>query len=52
MDRSFEECYNGKGATVWNAAGPIQKNGQRSISLAKLHKLNDEQNDTDRIQRT
>ena len=50
-DGSFEECYNGTGAVVWNSAGPMQKNGQRSISLAKLIKLNREQKDSDRIQR-
>ena len=50
-DGSFEECYNGKGAAVWQAAGPMQKNGQRIISLAKLSRLNSEQNDNDRIQR-
>ena len=42
---------NRTGAGVWNAAGPMQKNGQRSISLAKLIKLNSEQKDSDRIQR-
>ena len=50
-DGSFKECYNGRGRDVWNAAGLIQKNGQRSISLAKLSKLNDNQEETDRIQR-
>ena len=50
-DGSFEEYYNGKGAAVWQAAGPMQKNGQRIISLAKLSRLNSEQNDNDRIQR-
>lgn len=48
-DGSFEECYNGKGSAVWNAAGPMKKNGQRSISLSKLSKLNSEQTDADRI---
>lgn len=50
-DGSFEEYYNGKGTAVWNAAGPMQKNGQRSISLAKLRRLNSEQTVSDRIQR-
>lgn len=50
-DGSFEECYNGKGSVVWNAAGSMQKNGQRSTFLAKLRKLNGEQSDSDRIQR-
>lgn len=51
-DGSFEEYYNGKGSVVWNAAGALQKNGQRSISLSKLRRLNSEQNRDDRIQRT
>lgn len=50
-DGSFEEYYNGKGSPAWNAAGAMQKNGQRSISLSKLRRLNDEQNESDRIQR-
>lgn len=35
-DGSYEEIYNGPGNLVWQAAGPMQKNGQRSISTAKL----------------
>jgi hypothetical protein len=31
-----EEIFNGPGSLVWNACGAKQKNGQRSISLAKL----------------
>lgn len=31
-----EIVYDGSGAPVWAAAGKVQKNGQRSISLAKL----------------
>ncbi len=50
-DGSFKECYNGKGSPVWNAAGAMQKNGQRSISLSKLRKLHDEQCPLDRITR-
>ena len=48
-DGSFEECYNGKGSPVWNAAGAMQKNGQRSISLSKLRTIHDEQCPSDRI---
>ena len=33
------EIYNGPGAAPWNAAGKLQKNGQRSIGLAKLQAL-------------
>lgn len=34
-----DEVYNGPGAAPWAAAGPVAKNGQRSISLAKLRRL-------------
>ena len=33
------EVYNGPGALAWNAAGKMQKTGQRPISLAKLSRL-------------
>lgn len=36
----FEEVYNGPGSMVWDAAGKPMKNGQRQISLSKLHELN------------
>ena len=38
-DGSYEEIYNGPGNVVWQAAGPMQKNGQRSISTAKLSNI-------------
>lgn len=31
--------YDGCGKAAWDAAGPVQKNGQRSISLARLQTL-------------
>lgn len=31
--------YNGPGGPVWAAAGAMQKNGQRPISLARLERL-------------
>jgi hypothetical protein len=31
--------YNGPGGPVWSAAGAMQKNGQRPISLARLERL-------------
>lgn len=31
--------YNGPGKCAWDACGPMQKNGQRSISLSKLGEL-------------
>ena len=33
------EVYNGPGASVWEAAGAMQRNGQRPISLSRLRKL-------------
>ncbi len=36
-----EVIYNGDGAPVWQAAGPMRKNGQRSISVKKLRKMSE-----------
>lgn len=33
------EVYNGPGAPAWAAAGRMQKNGQRSVAVAKLRSL-------------
>ena len=38
-DGSFEEIFNGPGEVAWNAAGRMQKNGQRPIGLSKLAQL-------------
>ena len=38
-DGNATEIYNGPGDRVWNAAGKMQPNGQRSVSLAKLRTL-------------
>ena len=38
-DGSWEEVYNGPGKPVWDNAGKMQKNGQRSISLGRLRGL-------------
>jgi hypothetical protein len=38
-DGSVREVFNGPGSLAWNAAGPMQKNGQRPISVSKLQKL-------------
>ena len=38
-DGTFSEEYNGPGKLAWEHCGKLQKNGQRSISLAKLRKL-------------
>lgn len=34
-----EVVYDGPGEPVWNACGPLQKNGQRTIRLSKLRAL-------------
>jgi hypothetical protein len=34
-----EEVYNGPGDLAWNAAGPMQRNGQRPIRLSTLRRL-------------
>ncbi|MCR9140138.1 MAG: hypothetical protein NXI27_29405 [Alphaproteobacteria bacterium] len=41
--------YNGPGARVWTAAGAMQKNGQRPISLSRLDRLAAEIPDHDRL---
>ena len=38
-DGKAAEVFNGPGAIVWSSCGPMQKNGQRSISLSSLRKL-------------
>lgn len=49
QDGSVSELYNGPGAPAWNAAGTMQKNGQRPISVRKLKMLADNVAITDRI---
>ena len=51
-DGTFSEEYNGPGKLAWEHCGKIQKNGQRSISLAKLRKLQAEVPDLVRLPRT
>jgi hypothetical protein len=34
-----EEIYNGPGRAPWTEAGPVAKNGQRTISVSKLRRL-------------
>ncbi|MBA4012643.1 MAG: hypothetical protein C0481_12310 [Phenylobacterium sp.] len=36
-----EIVFDGEGEAAWAAAGPIQKNGQRVVSLANLARLSD-----------
>ena len=50
-DGSWEEIYNGPGNLVWDAAGKMQKNGQRPISLNKLKVLMNSVNERDKIKR-
>ena len=38
-DGSWSEIYNGSGSRVWSNSGKMQKNGQRSVSIAKLKSL-------------
>ena len=35
-DGTFKEVFNGPGSVAWAAAGKMQKNGQRRISLSSL----------------
>lgn len=41
--------YNGPGLHAWNAAGSMQKNGQRPISLTKLSQLTAEVSASERL---
>ena len=41
--------YNGPGSPVWAAAGPMQKNGQRQIRIAKASSLNAQVSDRQRL---
>lgn len=50
-DGTFSEEYNGPGALVWERCGKMQKNGQRSISLAMLHQLQEKVSVSQRLQR-
>lgn len=38
-DGTFEEVYWGPGKAAWDAAGPIQKNGQRCVRLSRLREI-------------
>ena len=39
QDGTSQEIYNGAGEPAWRSAGPMQKNGQRSIGLRRLRDL-------------
>ena len=53
LDRKggFREAYNGPGDAAWAAAGPMQKNGQRSISISRLARLMKEVTAGERLSR-
>ena len=36
----ISEIYNGPGSEPWRLAGPMRKNGQRTISIRKLMSIN------------
>jgi len=44
-----EVIYNGPGQIVWNAAGKMQKNGQRNVGTTKLRELDKFVAESDRI---
>lgn len=48
-DGHASEIYNGPGSDAWCAAGKMQKNGQRPISVSKLKKLMNEIGNGSRI---
>lgn len=46
---TYNELYNGRGSLVWQCAGKMQKNGQRSISISKLRELMKSVPESDKI---
>lgn len=45
VNNTFKTVYNGRGSVAWQGCRPQAKNGQRSIGLSKLRRLDqDEQN--------
>ncbi len=45
QDGTINEIYNGPGREPWECAGKMQKNGQKSISIARLRELQARQHD-------
>lgn len=41
--------YNGPGELIWAAAGAMQKNGQRPITISKLSRIGAQVSDQDRL---
>ena len=50
-DGSWTEAFNGPGVIIWENAGKMQKNGQRTVSLAKLSALMNDVEEKDMIPR-
>ena len=50
-DGSFTEVFNGPGELAWSAAGRMQKNGQRALSVSKLRALMDQVDQEARLPR-
>jgi len=48
-DGSVSEVYNGFGAPAWEAAGKMQRNGQRMISFSKLRAIEAKSDTSSRI---
>lgn len=48
-DGRTEEVFNGPGQVAWSAAGKMQKNGQRPISVTKLRALMGDIRSTDQL---
>ena len=45
QDGTIIEIYNGPGRAPWESAGKMQKNGQKSISIARLRQLETQPHD-------
>ncbi|MDO6762067.1 hypothetical protein [Agarivorans sp. 1_MG-2023] len=52
-DGTFEEFYNGKGSRVWEqfSGKPIPSNGQYQIALSKLAKLNEQVEESEKLEK-
>lgn len=48
-DGTISEVFNGPGKAAWDAAGKMQKNGQRPIGLGKLRRLQEQVKDEERV---
>ena len=51
-DGTAEEIYNGPGGAPWELAGPMQRNGQRTIRLSTLRRLMADVPSDQRLSRT